>query len=36
LEPDLSLAEIDAALEELTAMELIEKSEKGDYLPIKR
>ena len=36
LEPDLSLAEIDAALEVLTTMEMIEKSQKGDYLLIKR
>ena len=36
LEPDLSLADIDAALEELSAMKLIEKSNNGDYLLIKR
>ena len=36
LEPDLSLADINAALEELSAMKLIEKSDQGDYLLIKR
>ena len=33
LEPDLSLAEIDTALSELTAMELVHKSEDGFYMP---
>ena len=35
LEPDLSLAEIGAAVKELTAMGLVHKSEDGRYMPDK-